>query len=219
MDLTIAIFGATGATGLLLTQHCLAAGHNIQVLARNPDRFPYSSRVMPGRVMLVRGDARDPLAVKQTLAGADVVLSALGARSLAKEDVLEIAVPHIVAAMDQLKIRRIIALGSAGALPTSLDKQPAWRRWIVQNIVYKTALKWPVNAQIAQYAALSASDLDWTMVMPPMLTNGRARGTYRIDADALPRNASSISRADVADFIFAQIDIPQWIRKGVYLGY
>jgi putative NADH-flavin reductase len=116
-------------------------------------------------------------------------------------------------------VRRIIVLGSAGALPTSLDKQPAWRRWIVQNIVYKTFLKWPIASQISQWNDLSRSDLDWTMVMPPMLTNTSARGTYRIDGDALPSNGSRISRADVADFMMQQIDNPQWIRKGVYISW
>jgi putative NADH-flavin reductase len=56
-------------------------------------------------------------------------------------------------------------------------------------------------------------------VMPPMLTNGAARGKYRVDGEALPRNGSRISRADVANFIMQQIDDPQWIGKGVYIAY
>jgi putative NADH-flavin reductase len=116
-------------------------------------------------------------------------------------------------------VRRIIVLGSAGALPASLDKQPAWRRWIVQNIVYNTFLKWPVASQISQWNNLSHSNLDWTMVMPPMLTNTPAHGTYRVDSDALPRNGSRISRADVADFMMRQIGNPQWIKKGVYISW
>jgi putative NADH-flavin reductase len=121
--------------------------------------------------------------------------------------------------MQRASVRRIIVLGSAGALSDSLDKQPAWRRWIVQKIVYNTFLKWPVSEQISQYAALSASNLDWTMVMPPMLTNGPARGHYRIDGEALPPNGSKISRADVADFMMRQIDNPLWVRKGVYISW
>jgi putative NADH-flavin reductase len=125
----------------------------------------------------------------------------------------------IVEAMQQTGVQRMIVLGSAGALPTSLDKQPAWRRWIVQQIVYKVFLRWPIAEQIAQYAILSASALDWTMVMPPMLTDDAARGRYRVDGEALPRDGSRISRADVAGFMMQQIDDPQWIRKGVYLSW
>lgn len=137
---------------------------------------------------------------------------------------LERAVPQIIAAMQETlsqakPVRRIIVLGSAGALPTSLDKQPGWRRWFVQNIVYKTFLKWPVASQISQWNNLSHSNLDWTMVMPPMLTNSAVRGTYRVDGDALPPNGSRISRSDVADFMMQQIGSAQWIRKGVYISW
>jgi putative NADH-flavin reductase len=114
--------------------------------------------------------------------------------------------------------RRIVALGSAGALPSSLDKQNPLRRWIVERIVYTTLLKWPVASQRAQWAALSASRLDWTMVMPPMLTNGPAKGRIRIDGDALPRNGSKISRTDVADFMLRQLSSSEWVRRGVYVS-
>jgi len=133
-------------------------------------------------------------------------------------------VPQIITAMQDTSAlpkpsRRLIVLGSAGALKTSLDKQPAWRRWIVQNLVYNTFLKWPVVSQISQWNNLSESNLDWTMVMPPVLTNGPGRHVYRIDGDALPRNGSRISREDVADFMMEQIGSTQWVRKGVYISW
>jgi putative NADH-flavin reductase len=217
--MNIAIFGASGATGTLLTQRSLAAGYNVTALLRTPEKFPLREQVH-----VIQGSPFDLPSVSETIEGADVVLSTLGANSLKKEDVLERAVPQIIAAMQQTAsqpkpVRRIIVLGSAGALPTSLDKQPAWRRWIVQNIVYKTFLKWPIASQISQWNNLSHSDLDWTMVMPPMLTNTPAHGTYRIDGDALPINGSRISRADVADFMMQQINNSQWIRKGVYIAW
>jgi putative NADH-flavin reductase len=216
--MNIAIFGASGATGTLLTQRCLAAGYQVTALMRAPEKFP-----LRDRIRAIQGSPFDLASVSQTIEDADVVLSALGANSLKKEDVLERAVPQIIAAMQQSAthpkpVQRIIVLGSAGALPSSLDKQAAWRRWIVQNIVYNTFLKWPVASQISQWQNLSRSNLDWTMVMPPMLTNAAAHGSYRIDGDALPRNGSRISREDVADFMMQQIDSPQWIRKGVYIS-
>ena len=210
----IAIFGASGATGLLLTERCLAAGHNVSALLRTPATFPFRDRVR-----VVQGSVFDPATVRQTIDACDVVLSTLGARSWKKEDVLERAIPLIAAIMRQNRVSRIIVLGSAGALGDSLKKQPAWRRWIVQNIVYKSFLKWPVASQVAQWRTLSASGLDFTMVMPPMLTSGPARGKFRVDGEALPRNGSRISRADVADFMMQQIDNPLWIGKGVYIAY
>jgi len=210
----IAIFGASGATGQLLTERSLAAGHQVTALLRSPASFPYRDRVR-----VVPGSVFDPAAIAQTLEGADAVFSALGARSLKREDVLERAIPLIVEAMHHANIRRIIALGSAGALPDSLAKQPAYRRWVAKKILYKTFLKWPVVSQVSQYAILSASNLDWTMVMPPMLTNSPGRGSYRIDGDALPRNGARIARADVADFMMQPLTSSEWLRKGVYLAW
>ena len=210
----VSIFGASGATGLLLTERCLAAGHEVTALLRKPAEFAFRDRVH-----VVEGDVFDPAAVGQTVDGADIVLSALGARSWKKEDVLERAVPLIVAAMQQTGVRRIIALGSAGAKDDSLKKQLAYRRWIAENIIYATILKWPVASQIAQWKILSSSGLDFTMVMPPKLNNGKARGNLRVDGDALPRNATGISRADVADFMAQQIGNPQWVGKGVYIAW
>ena len=131
--MNIAIFGASGATGTLLTQRCLAAGHNVLALLRTPEKFP-----LRDQVHTIQGSPFDLTSVRQTIEDVDVVLSALGAKSLKKEDVLERAVPQIIAAMQETlsqakPVRRIIVLGSAGALPTSLDKQPVWCRWIVQK--------------------------------------------------------------------------------------
>ncbi len=216
--MNVSIFGASGRTGILLTESCLTAGYRVTALVRVPEKFVFQQSVR-----IVQGSPFDLEAVRRTIEDADVVLSVLGANSLRKEDVLERAVPQIIAAMQETgsgskPVRRIIVLGSAGALASSLDKQPAWRRWIVQKIVYKTFLKWPIASQIAQWNDLSRSGLDWTMVMPPMLTNGPAQGSYRVDGEALPRNGSRISRADVANFMMQQIDGREWLRQGVYIS-
>jgi len=213
----IAIFGASGATGRLLTERALALSYSITALVRRPEGFAFRDQVR-----IVEGSAFDAAAVAATLKGADVVLSALGAKSpFKKEDVLARAVPVIVAGMREQGVRRIIALGSAGAEATSLDKQPAYRRWIVQEIVYKYLLRYPVEEQIAQYRVLAASGLEWTMVMPPMLTNGPGRGMagIRVDGEALPRNGARISRSDVAGFMMRQVESTEWVRKGVYITW
>jgi len=214
IGMNVAIFGASGATGRLLTENSLAAGHTVTALVRNLAAFSLRSCVR-----VVEGSVFDLPAVLRTLEGVDAVFSALGAHSpFRNEKVLPRAVPVIVQAMQQAGIRRIIALGSAGALPDSLQNQPAWQRWIVQKIVCPFFLKWLVYEQVVQYSVLSASDLDWTMVMPPMLTNGSARGAYRVNGEALPAGSNHLSRADVAGFMMQQLAGSEWIRRGVYIG-
>src|SRR3954470_3344553 len=113
----IAIFGANGATGRLLTYRSLAASHTVTALIRDPGSFPYRDRIILGGHM-IHGSAFDPNAVARTLRGADVVFSALGAKSpFRNEDVLPRAVPIMVEAMQRAGVKRLITLGSAGALP------------------------------------------------------------------------------------------------------
>ena len=92
-------------------------------------------------------------------------------------------------------------------------------RWLLRWLLYDGLLKWPSVAQRAQWMTLSASGLDWTMVMPPMLTNSLVRHQVRVDGHALPPRGMRISRADVADFMMQQIDSDQWVGKGVYIAW
>lgn len=210
----LAIFGASGATGVPLTKRCLAAGHSVTALVRSPEAFP-----LRDSVRVVHGSAFDADAVNRTIEGADAVLSTLGASSLGKEEVLERGVPQIIAAMQQQQVRRVVVLGAAGAIPHGWDDQSPLRRWFAEHIVVGMILKNPMASQRIQYEVLSASDLDWTMVMPPMLTNSPGHGAWRVGANALPHNAGRIAREDVAQFMMQQIQDPQWIRKAVYIGW
>ena len=213
--MNLAIFGASGATGKLLTERCLAAGHIVSALVRNPDAFAFRDKVR-----IIQGSAFDPAAISQTLKNSDAVLSALGAKSpFKKEDVLQRAIPPILKSMSRQGIKRIIALGSAGALTSSLDRQPAIGRWFAQKVIYKHLLKYPVLEQISQFDDLSHSNLDWTMLLPPVLTNLPGRGRYRVAADALPLLGVMISRTDVADFMMLQLSSSDWLRKGVYITW
>jgi uncharacterized protein YbjT (DUF2867 family) len=40
-----------------------------------------------------------------------------------------------------------------------------------------------------------------------------------VDGEALPRGGSRIARADVADFMVAQVEGKEWVGKGVYVAW
>jgi putative NADH-flavin reductase len=212
--MNIAIFGASGGTGLLLTEKALAQDYEVTALVRKPTQFRYRDGVR-----VVEGTAFDPVAVRRTVEGADVVLSALGARTLRNEKVLERAVPLIVEAMQQTGVRRIIALGAAGTAPDAFKCQPALLRWLLKGVFYPLVLKYPIASQKVQWNLLSASGLDWTIVMPPKLLNSRSRGKYCVYSNTLPPYGLRIARADVADFMLKQIGNPEWVGKGVYIAW
>jgi putative NADH-flavin reductase len=62
---------------------------------------------------------------------------------------------------------------------------------------------------------LRASDLDWTVIRPPRLTNRPPTGKYRIAYGESVRGGLGISRADVAHLMLDVLDRPETIKQTV----
>ncbi len=67
---------------------------------------------------------------------------------------------------------------------------------------------------------IKQSSLDWIIVRPGQLTNGRKRGTYRhgLDIGSILLTVR-ISRADVADFMLKQLTDDSYLRKTPGVAY
>jgi putative NADH-flavin reductase len=63
-----------------------------------------------------------------------------------------------------------------------------------------------------------ASNLDWTIVRPPRLTDKAASGTYRIGIDRNVPRGVTISRADLAAAMLDLIDDPATIHRHVFVA-
>ena len=210
----VVIFGASGGTGQHLVQQALARGHTVTAFVRRPESI--IAAPSPG-LTVAQGDIHDPAAVAAAVAGQDAVLSALGARNLARSDVLETGVRNILAGMATHGVSRIIVLGAAGIDPEAMKNQRALRRLALRFLV-ATLLKEPFRAQRAQEGMLEASPTAYTIVRPPFLLNRPLTGRYRVQEDGLPPRGTSIPRADVADFMLRQLTDTGWIRKGPYIA-
>jgi putative NADH-flavin reductase len=75
----LTIFAAAGGIGRQLLEQAIAAGHDVTAVARNPRNLsPVPARAVAADLACV-----DPAALQPAVAGADAVLSALGARTKA----------------------------------------------------------------------------------------------------------------------------------------
>src|SRR4051794_27367640 len=81
----VVVFGASGGTGQHLVQQALASGYAVTAFARRPESI--LAAPAPG-LRVAQGDIHDSAAVSAAIAGQDAVLSALGARTLGRSDVL-----------------------------------------------------------------------------------------------------------------------------------
>lgn len=208
----IVVFGASGGTGRELVKQGLAQGHNVTVFVRNPNAFTGGDRL---RVVI--GDALDDKAVAPAIAGQDAVLSALGG-SLDDDTLLPESMGHILAAMKENGVRRLIVLGASGVWPGAAKRLSGGARFFLR-IIESTVLKKPFRSQRAMQMRIQASDTDWTIVQPPRLVNKPGTGRIRVDGEALPTNGTTISRADVAAFMLAQLTSRDWVRKSPFIAW
>jgi putative NADH-flavin reductase len=95
--------------------------------------------------------------------------------------------------MSKVSVRRIVVESVAFLFRDSIIP-PAYflGRLLFPGIVADSA---------AMEKIFTESDLDWTMVRPPELTNKPYTGRYRVREGHLPAFGFKISRADVADYM------------------
>jgi nucleoside-diphosphate-sugar epimerase len=110
----LAVFGANGPTGRLLTQLALDEDHEVVAFTRHPDTFP----ITHGRLEVVAGDVHDPDAVAAAIDGADAVASTLGV-PFAKTaiTVYSDGMANIMAGMHAGDVRRLVCVTSSAVSP------------------------------------------------------------------------------------------------------
>lgn len=205
----LAVFGATGPTGKLFIQQALNNGHVITAFARSWSVAPME------RLKLVVGDAtRDKAKVIQAVTGQDAVISMLGRRStLRAEGLMERSMQLIVPAMERAGVARLVMMSAFGVGESSRDAP------LVPRMMYRTLLRDIFHDKAIAEAQVRASQLDWTIVHPVLLTDGPATGRYRAGEKLPLQGMPKISRADVARFILGEVEAPAYSRKTVVLSY
>lgn len=205
----ITVFGATGATGRELLAAALAAGHTVRAFARRPEALGELS----ARVEVVPGDIRDSAQVGRAVREADAVVSALGTgRDLSPTTVMSEGTASIITAMKAQGVQRLLVITSGMVTPTGTE--PLLFRLIGQHLLRH------VHADhLRLEEQVKASGLDWTIVRPPRLLDGPARGGYRLARDEGLRGGKEITRADLARFMIAEAAGRQYVRGGVAIGY
>jgi putative NADH-flavin reductase len=202
----VLVLGATGATGRHLLDQALARGHQVSALARNPAKLHRRSRDLT----VVQGDVTDALAVERALTSQDAVLCALGSSTPLQHDPALVAgIGNLVGAMERLQVRRLVYLSFLGVHHGRRQLSPLGRYLVAPLLLRKVAADHERKEAIIQH-----STLEWVIVRPPRLTNGRRTGTYRSGADiqatmVVPR----ISRADLAEFMVGQLNGDTHLRR------
>jgi uncharacterized protein YbjT (DUF2867 family) len=215
----LTIFAATGGIGRQLLEQALAAGHDVTAVARNPEP-------MPRQVRTVTADlgAADPAVLESAVAGADAVLSGLGPRTRSDAGIASRGTRAIVEAMRATGVRRIVVVSAApvSTMPSPGRPDPprhdpgeglATRR--LATPLLRAALRDVYTDLALMEDVLRDSDLDWTVVRPPRLTDRPATGAYRTAYGRNLRRGFFVARADVAHLMLAVLDQPRTIGQAI----
>ncbi|MBO0933115.1 NAD(P)-dependent oxidoreductase [Fibrella aquatilis] len=207
---TIAVFGASGRTGLPFIQQALEAGYTVQALVRTPQKITISHP----RLRLIKGDALNPADIDKVIYSSDGVVSLLGQDKASQPDLQTRATKLIIESLKKHKLRRLISLTGGGVRDAAHDK-PGFMDNLIVFIMKNVAGSGARNALtdgISHAELIRQSGLDWTIVRGPMLTEDTAKGSYQVGYVGTVKGIK-LTRADLASFILTEWETSQWVGK------
>lgn len=205
--MNVLVFGASGATGRLVVDEALAAGHRVSAFVRAAKTpFPDEARV-------VAGDATDMRSVRTAMPGHDAVICTLGVRNAMRSGrLIERCLSEIVPAMELAEAPRLIVMSALGVGATFAQAP------FLPRILYRVMLGDIFADKERGERMVEASILDWTIVHPPLLTDGPLTGAYRAGEELPLSGFPKISRANVAHFMVEALGSPAWSRRHVIVS-
>jgi putative NADH-flavin reductase len=200
----LVVLGATGGTGLEIVRQAIERGHSVTAFVRSPERL----KAFDNRITIIQGDLLNRAEMERAIQGHDAIVSGFGPRypvSKGEEDLLERFAVTLTSAMLNAGVRRVVVESVAFLFKDSIIP-PAYllgRLFFAKTVADASAME----------RVLKESELDWTIVRPPELTNKPYTGEYRVREGRLPLFGFSISRANVADFMVRTVEDRASIHK------
>lgn len=205
----VLVIGGTRGVGKAVVLAAHFAGHTLTVMARHAAGF--ASSVSGVRMMM--GDAADATDVDRATAGQDAVVWTVGVGpSRRPVQVFSRGTQFLLAAMARHHVRRLICVTGIGA-----GDSKGHGGFLYDRILRPVFMKSIYEDKDRQEAQIRDSALDWTIVRPAALTNGPATGLYQTLTSMHESRARRLSRADVAEFIVANLAAPEYVRQTVLL--
>ena len=199
------ILGATGSIGQHLVRIALERKHEVTAYVRSSRKIGDRHQ----RLKVVEGDVFDVGELARSLAGNDVVLSSFGPLTMRATTLRRDFGRTLTAAIRETEVRRVQVV-SAAFLFRDVG--------LLGGLLKATVFRMMIPDMAGMEAELCQSDLEWTMVRPPRLTNEAATHSFRIAEGKLPAGGTLISRADVAGFMIGEAENPKYSRQIVGLA-
>ena len=206
--MNLLVIGSTGGTGRELVRQGLEQGHIVTAFARKPAKI----NLTHPHLKVAQGNVLDYHSVERAVAGQDAVLCALGhKRWLIKTTILSEGTRNIIRAMQQHGVKRIVCETSLGIADSRGRLGLQYTVLLIPLLLF-----FYFRDKRTQERYIKESELDWVIVRPGLLTNGKMRGRYKHGSKIGSYLWSvRISRADVADFMLKQAGTNSYLRSAV----
>lgn len=210
MNMKIAVIGASAGVGLQVTRLALEKGHELATLSRRV--VPLPDHV---KLRRVQGSATSLNDVRVAVERADAILVTLGVKSPFATTVFSDSA--------RLLLRVLQETGSSPTLIllTGFGTGDSWNyNSLPMKLLFTLLLKAVYADKSEQERVIASGYPRWEIVRPGRLTNGELTGRYRVlDNLVEGMRVGTISRADVAHFMVAQVENPTYLGKCVALTY
>ncbi len=204
----VLVIGASRGIGQAVVEAAFLRGHKVRAMSRSGN----APRDRSGRIKGVRGDALVANDVERALDGVDVVVQALGVPAsldlITKPVTLFSAATRVLLpAMSAAGVSNLVAVTGFGAGDSNASIN------LLQRLPFRLVLGRAYDDKSEQERRIEASDLDWLIVRPGVLTSGPRTTRYGVLTNQSSWRNGIVSRADVADFVVSRIDAGHFGRE------
>lgn len=133
MSDVVLVVGASGKTGQRIVDQLLGLGHTVRAFSRHASQLPSHPQLER-----VDGDVLDAIAVRAAVRGVNGVIVCLGPAAGAAPDLCERGTAHVIAAMCEANVRRLVCV--TGAMIGLPREQLGWVYRRIQASVPEAAL-------------------------------------------------------------------------------
>jgi uncharacterized protein YbjT (DUF2867 family) len=200
----VVVVGAHGRTGIKIVEQLVAAGDSVVATIRNPRQMADMVKRGAETVLLDLEASTGPEFATQ-FKGADAVVFAAGSGTGETSELDSKGVRKTLRAAEKAGIKRYVAISSIGA-STGMRLSGKWATDEMKDY-YK-------HKRLAGKAIMN-SGLDWTIVEPGELTDGKGTGKVTLGTETIEQKA--VSRSDVAAVVVAALKSPKTVGKALQL--
>ena len=203
----IVVFGATGGAGRHVVAQALEKGYAVTAFTRSSHKLTLED----DNLTVFEGDILNADKVSAAIVGTDAIISTLGPTDNKAQFVVSWGMENILAGMKLHGVSRLVATAGAGVQDPS-DAPKLVNK--LMNRILRTISGNVYADMVRVVEIIRESDVDWTVVRVPMLTNDPKTG--EVHAGWVGKGLGvRVTRADLAAFVLDQVEDTTYLRQAL----